>query len=527
MKKQSFIKGVLILMISQAIVKILGLIYKLYLTNKDGFGDTGNAIYVSGFQIYALLLTVSSIGVPNAVAKLVSEKESIGDIKGANRTFKVSFAIFAFIGFVNSVFMFLGSKVIANEWLQIPQAELTLQALSPSIFFVSILSVFRGYFNAKGNMKPTAKSQTIEQLIKATFTIIIVEIISIFIITPNNTEIMAAGANLATTLATVTSFIYLLICYKNYRTDKIKNTNYPRESIYKIVKSIIYVALPITITAILGTINKNIDSMTVVRGLKSFMSNQDATIQYGILSGKVDTLVTLPMSLNMALTISLLPAISSAKARGDIEEIRNKISFAILLTIVIALPATVGMIIFAEPILKLLFPKASTGTFILQITAISIVFVLLNQTITSALQGLGKQFVPAISLLAGVVFKLIINLTLIPINPEKFILGGTIGASIGTIACYLIATTINLYILNRNIKFLNIKFFIKPIVSVVIMVIFSTIALKNLNLFMDERISVIVCAALAGIIYISMILSFGTFKGFNKKSRKTQPKTSF
>ena len=94
--KESFMQGVLALMFSQVLIKLLGLVYKLYLTNKEGFGDAGNAIYSSGFQIYALLLTLSSIGVPNAISKLVSEKESVGDHKGAHRIFKIAFVLFAF-----------------------------------------------------------------------------------------------------------------------------------------------------------------------------------------------------------------------------------------------------------------------------------------------------------------------------------------------------------------------------------------------------------------------------------------------
>ena len=159
-KKQSFVQGIITLMFSQIIIKILGLIYKLYLTNKTGFGDIGNAICSSGFQIYALLLTISSIGVPNAVAKLTSEKFSVGDEYGANRILKIAFSMFTIIGY------------IANNILQIPEAEMTLLVLAPSIFFESIISVFRGFFNAKENMKPTANSQSIEQVSKTILTIL-------------------------------------------------------------------------------------------------------------------------------------------------------------------------------------------------------------------------------------------------------------------------------------------------------------------------------------------------------------------
>ena len=177
MKKEGFMQGVLALMCSQVIIKILGLIYSMYLTNREGFGDSGNAIYMSGYQVYALLLTLSSIGVPNAISKLVSEKLAVGDRKGADRIFKIAFVTFAFIGFVGTLLLYLGAGVIATAWLQIPEAEYTLMTLSPAIFFVSISSVVRGYFNGRQKMSATAKSQTVEQVFKTALTIIIVEII--------------------------------------------------------------------------------------------------------------------------------------------------------------------------------------------------------------------------------------------------------------------------------------------------------------------------------------------------------------
>ena len=206
-KKETFMQSILVLMASQVMIKILGLLYKLYLTNKDGFGDTGNAIYNSGYQIYALLLAISSTGVPNAIAKLISERIAKGDKKGVNRVFKIAFFFFAFVGFIGSLILFLGAHYIANVLLQIPEAELTLVALSPSVFFVAIGSVIRGYFNGHQRMKITANSQTLEQVTKTLSTIIIVEVISMFFV--QDVVIMAAGANLATTLSVFISFSYL------------------------------------------------------------------------------------------------------------------------------------------------------------------------------------------------------------------------------------------------------------------------------------------------------------------------------
>ena len=468
-KKQSFMQGIITLMFSQVIIKILGLVYKLYLTNKQGFGDAGNAIYNSGFQIYALLLTISSIGVPNAVAKLISEKLSVGDNRGAQKIFKVAFAFFSIVGFTGSALLFFGSDFIANVWLQIPEAKLTLMILAPSIFFVSLISVLRGYFNGHENMKPMAQSQTIEQFTKTICTIVIVELICFFMGSKDTTEVMAVGANLATSIATFISFIYLIYLYnKKERYIKWEAQKYQRqERTIAIVKKIIIIAMPLTLSAILGSLNKNIDSFTVVRGLKIFLTEEQEKIQYGILSGKIDTLVTFPLSLNIALATALVPAISAAKARGDYKSIEKRVAFAILITILIGLPCSVGMIVLAKPILQMLFPNASSGEFIYQISSVSIVFITLEQTVNGALQGLGKLRVPVIALLIGVFIKLILNLILIKINPEIFVLGGVAGAAFATVMCHVVSMMISFIVLIKSIKLkLKIsKYFIKPILA--------------------------------------------------------------
>ena len=146
-KKETFMQSVVTLIFSQVLIKLLGLVYNLYLTNREGFGDKGNGIVSASYQIYALLLTISSIGVPNAIAKLVSERVAVGDHKGAHRIFKIAFATFTVIGLVGALMLFFGANMIAVDWLQIPEAEMTMVALSPAIFFVAIASVMRGYFN--------------------------------------------------------------------------------------------------------------------------------------------------------------------------------------------------------------------------------------------------------------------------------------------------------------------------------------------------------------------------------------------
>ncbi len=509
LQKESFMQSVLVLMVSQVFIKILGLVYKLYLTNREGFGDKGNAIYSSGFQIYALFLTISSVGIPGALSKLVSERIAVGDYKGAHRVFKIAFITFGIIGFLSSSILFLGAHYISNYFLQIPEAELTLVALSPSIFLVSISCVIKGYFNGRENLKVTANSQSLEQFFKTVFSIIIVEFIAI--ISGTDTTVMAAGANLATTLATFLCFFYIYHYYKSMKKEiayEIKNSiNYRPTRIRKTIKQIFSVSIPMSMSAILGTINKNIDSMTVVRGLKKFLPDEEAKVEYGILSGKVDTLVTLPMSLNMAFATALVPRISFAKAMGDIQTCQKKISFSLLTTILVGLPCMVGMILFAKPILKLLFPNATSGSFIYQISCIGIIFIVLEQTISGALHGLGKMLVPAISLGIGVVVKFVLNTYLVPINPQNFILGGTAGAAFATVICHLISVVIEFMFLKGqiNLKLSKKQFILKPIIATLIMACIANYTYYFSIPILGEKIALIIALIIAIMIYLLMI----------------------
>ena len=502
-KKETFMQSILVLMASQVMIKILGLLYKLYLTNKDGFGDTGNAIYNSGYQIYALLLAISSTGVPNAIAKLISERIAKGDKKGVNRVFKIAFFFFAFVGFIGSLILFLGAHYIANVLLQIPEAELTLVALSPSVFFVAIGSVIRGYFNGHQRMKITANSQTLEQVTKTLSTIIIVEVISMFFV--QDVVIMAAGANLATTLSVFISFSYLYRYYKFKKSDisvempeVCEEPSYAKKSTKEIIKSIIAISIPISVSSLVSAVNKSIDSITAVRGLKTFLSDEIAKFQFGIYTGKVDVLVGLPLSFNIAFATVLVPSISKLMAQKKKEDANKVVKFSLLATILIGLPCTFGMMVFAEQILKLLYPNAPEGAQLLQITSLTIILMMMAQTINGVLQGIGKYRVPATALALGVVAKFILNLILIPIPSI-----GINGVAIGSIVCHIISFSIGFAVLKRamKIKFDANKFLIKPLLATAIMCIVSYIAYLLFVQFISWKLSAIIAIILAVPIY--------------------------
>lgn len=506
-KKESFIQGVLALMFSQVIIKILGLVYSMYLTNREGFGDSGNAIYMGGYQIYALLLTLSSIGVPNAISKLIAERLAKGDKKGADRVFRIAFGTFAVIGFTGTLILFLGARAIATYWLDIPECEYTLVALSPAIFFVSISSVIRGYFNGIQKISNTARSQTFEQIFKTTLTIIFVEIVAM--LTTTNTTLMAAGANLATTFATFLSFTYIFaLCQRSRKQDRaeIQKAQYigEKESVKSVVKKILDVSIPMSISSLLSSINKNVDSATVVRILKPLLGEKVAKARYGILSSKVDILTSMPLAFNIAFATALVPAISSARVKGDVKTINKRLSFSILITILIGLPCTIGMFMYADQILKLLFPNASDGGTLLAISAFTIIFTVLAQTINGALQGLGKVRVPAIALGCGVIVKLLTNILLIPIEGiyEN-------GAAIGSVLCHIVSFTIVYNVLKNTVEldFSIFKMMIKPTFATLIMTIVSYASyMFTLNLGIHGSICTIIGIIIAIVVYAIMVV---------------------
>ncbi len=519
-KKESFMSGVMTLMISQIIVKIFGLVYKIYLTNRPGFGDTGNAIYNSGYQIYALLLLLSSIGIPNAISKLVSEKTSLGDYKGAHKIFKISFMLLTVIGTIGSLILFFGADFIANTILQIPEAKLTLMCISPSIVLVAMSSVIRGYFNARSNMKATGDSQALEQILKTVFTVLAVEVVAH--LTSNNVTLMAAGANFATTISVIGSFIYIYKFYKVRKKEIHKEIQtaetFEEEDTKGIISSIFKISIPISLTSIVSSVNKNIDSITVVRGLKKITTEAIAKEQYGILAGKVDTLVALPLSFTVAFATALVPGLSSAKAKNDNAAIEKRVKLSLLITILIGMPCAFGLCVFAKQILQLVFPNAAAGANILQYISFLVVFATLAQTVNGALQGLGDFKTPVIALIIGVIVKTILNVLIIPIQGI-----GIIGATLSSQICQFIAFFIGFIKLKKmtKIKFDFNKFAVKPVLASVIMSVISYGIYYLLDFVIPHKIAIIAGLLIAVIAYVVAVIAL---KVFSEEEIKDLPK---
>ena len=514
-KKTSFASNVFMLMASNILIKVLGLVYRLAITNVKGFGDLGNGYYSAGYQVYAVLLIISSQGIPGAVSKLVSAKVAKGEYNKAHRIFKISMYVFGLIGLICSLLLLFGGKFVATNILNVPDVKYVLWVLSPAIFFVCVSAVIRGYFAGLGTMKASSTSQSLEQLFNCILTITFV-----YSLVGKDAYIMAAGGNVSTTLAVLISFSYLLLFYKkNIKKYKEKSNDeviINKEENKKIAKLIIMTAIPLTIGSVISVVTSFIDTVTVSNCIQIAYSNilptktlleEEAMKAAGILS-KVDTLVNLPLAVNLSFYFALIPEITSLISKKNFKEAARKISSSIATSLFIIIPCAVGFITLSDSILKMLYPNASDGALVLQIASVTMIIVAINHTLQGSLFGLGKMYTPAIALLCGSAVKIVLNMILIS-NPNI----GMYGAPISSFICQLITFLIIYITLKKSIDFkvdIN-KSIIKPVISAIIMATVILIMQYTLGNVIGNTILTLTCILVGAFIYLMFIVILKVF----------------
>lgn len=537
---QSFMNNVTVILISQILVKLFGAVYKMVITNVKGFGDEGLGLYNVGFQIYTLLLAISSVGIPNAISKMTSERIALNDYKGAHKIFKTALVLFSIIGVIATAVLFFGAGYIASA-IGYERSVNVMRALAPSLLFVCVSSVIRGYFTGMKNMKATSNSQVLEQIFKCALTIIFVYAAAYFIpdmgidgtANISKTPAMAALANFATSVATVLSMLYLFYFYykrKSHISEKIQNSTGETLSISgkRLMLAILMISIPISLGSIITAINRVIDTATISRGIEiafaglipahgsqaaitnptAFQLTQEIERLSGLLS-KSDILYNMPLAVNFAFATVLVPYVASAMKVNDVKEAASKINYSLLISILIILPCAIGLIALANPIYKVIYFNATSGFELLQLVSVSLIFAALAQTMTGSLQGIGKVYVPAISLLFGCAAKIILNVLLIRIPSINIY-----GAAVSSIACQFLSCAICFIVLKKHckLKISPVKYIVKPLISGAVMGaaaigVYKLVMLVLKSGFSANLIAVIIAVIIAAAVYFAMVFA--------------------
>lgn len=441
-KTKSIIGGMTVLGLAGLICKLVGVLYSIPLTWM--IGTNGLGVYQAVFPAYNLLLTISSAGLPVAVSRLVARHLAKDDPRNARHVFKTALLLLLILGSVATIFMLAGSGALAAATDQ-PSSRIGFLVIAPCVVIVCVLSAFRGFMQGQQDMVPTAISQLIEQVGK------------VFLALPMayygsriGVEYGAAGALLGTTIVEGAALVYMVILYFHRRSRFAaipQLSNEATESSARIAKQLMAISIPITIGACIVPFSQYIDSiMTVGRLIIAGIPADHAGSVYGLFSGTVIRIINIPTALALAVSMSLVPAISSAKAVNDNAGVVRQTDLGMRFAFLIGLPCSVGMSVLAEPLMRFFYQGSISeeqlilGGELLSMSALTIILFTVVQATTSVLQGLGKQRIPMYTLLAGVIFKIILNYVLIAV-PEINIHG----APIASLVCYTVSMLPNLY----------------------------------------------------------------------------------
>ena len=463
-KKQSFMGGVTVMAVSTVFVKICGALYKIPLNNI--LGEEGVTHFMSAYNIYTVLLTLSTAGLPLALSKLVSEAGATGRRNQMRRCLRSAMIVFALIGSVGTAVMLLFTRQLAGI-LHNSLAYWPIKALGVSVICVSIMCAFRGFSQGRQNMVPTAVSQFIEAFVKL---VIGLPLAWYLIHRGLGLDIGAAGAIVGVSAGIVLAMLYMCWEYFRNRGPILGGTDTP-QSYGVIIRRLLVLGIPIAIGQAGMSLLNMIDQSVILGQLQDVLGLEEtvAAALYGQYTFS-STLFNLPSSFLPAVAVSLIPAISVAVTRRDHQEVNRVVSTSFRLIAVLAIPAGVGLSVLARPILLLLYPArqetALAATYHLQLLGIASIFVCVMLLTNSIMQAHGKVHLPIITMIIGGVVKVIINYVLVG-NPAINIKG----APIGTLICYALIALINLAIVYRLLeeKPRYLRIFAKPVLASAIM----------------------------------------------------------
>ena len=506
-KKQSFMGGVTVMAISTVFVKICGALYKIPLNNI--LGDEGVTHFMSAYNIYAFLLTLSTAGLPLALSKLISEADATGRRTQMRRCFNTAMALFVAVGAAGSAAMLLFTEQLA-AWMNNTMAYWPIKALGVSVICVSIMCAYRGFAQGRQNMVPTAVSQFIEAFFKL---VIGLPLAWYLIRAGQSLEIGAAGAIVGVSAGTVIAMLYMVRDYRRHRGPILWGTDVP-ESQGTIIRRLLGLGIPITIGQTGMSLLNLLDQTIILGQLQDVLglAEREAARLYGQYTFS-STLFNLPAGFLPAVAISLIPAVSVAVVRRDHREVNRVVTTSFRLIALLAIPAGVGLSVLAGPILLLLYPAqretAIAATYHLRLLGIASICVCVMLLTNSIMQAHGKVRLPIYTMLIGGVVKVFINYALVG-NPDINIQG----APIGTLACYALVAVLNLGIvrglLAKKPRYLAI--FAKPCLASAAMGAAAWAAHGLLGRvlyggYMKESLCTLLSVGIAVVVYLVLVIA--------------------
>lgn len=409
-KKSNYIVQGSILAVASILVRVIGLVYRVPVTRI--LGPVGNSYYSAAYEVYSMMLLISSFSLPLAVSKLVSARMAKGQVRGAYKIFQCTL-IFALVsGGIASLLVYFGAGFFSEVIVNTPESKLALQVLAPTILIVALMGCIRGYFQGLGSMVPTAISQIVEQIINAAVSIGAAWILfgygkKLDALLSTETAAYAygaAGSTLGTGLGALAGFLFLLFLMFIYSRVMKRRRILDRHGRVESTGEIYYLLLVTILPVILSTAVYNISGIIdqgIFKHLMAYKKYDSMRIDelWGIFSGEYKLLTNVPIAVASAMASSTIPALTRARVNKDRKEMRKKTENSIRFVMVISIPCAVGLSVLAEPILQLLFGAKDhihLSASLLQMGTLSVVLYGMSTLTNGILQGMDKMRLPVI-----------------------------------------------------------------------------------------------------------------------------------
>ena len=532
-KKQSIAGGILvqggILAIAGIIARAIGLVRRIPLTNI--IGDVGNGYYANAYEIYSIVLLLSSYSLPVAISRLVAARTEKGQIKNTQKYFYGALLFALISGGLSCILVLIFADVLATNIMSEPKSAMALRVLAPTLLIFAVMGAIRGYFQGKGTMVVTAISQIIEQIVLVVTSLVFASLF--FQIGTKFGNVMmdekfapalgAAGATVGCGMGALASLLYVAVNYQLYVKKHIQkevalDTTKRTEKMGKVMLTIFLTVVPFILSTVIYNVSGILNQSLYNHYMEGIGEIDLKTLAMGVYSGKYKVLINLPIAFANAMVSTIVPSLSASITKNDHLTARMKVGTAIRITMIITIPCAVGLAVLGHPIVDMLFNgEIDMAAKMLYIGTLSIIFFALSTLGNGVLQGIGKINIPVINAAIALVFN-VLSLLL-------FLHGFKIGiyaVVLANMIFSLIMCVLNHVAIHRFLHYKQEmkRTFLIPLLCSVIMGVIIFLVYILFKLFLPDYAACLIAIGVGVIVYL---ITMAIFKGITSEIFKSLP----
>ena len=526
-KSTNFIVQGGILAMAGVIARLIGLIYRVPMQRT--IGDAGMGYYSAAFQIYSLMLIISSYSLPVAVSKLIAGYTARDEYKNAKRIYNCSMLFACFTGGITCLIVFFCADFLAGL-IKLPKSAIALRILAPTLLVVAIMGVMRGFFQGNGSMVPTATSQLVEQIINAIVSVVAAKFLFDYGLGVSGllrdddyaAAYGAAGGTLGTSAGALAGLICLIIVYLiskrdfNYRVrhDENRHSDTFGRMLFALILTVLPVLLSTTVYNLSDILDQGIFNYVMdTKGLSEVKAEH-----WGIFSTKYKVLTNVPVALASAVCSSMMPSVTGCIRREEYKIARRKVSLAMRFTMILSIPCAVGLAVLGKPIISTLFQgEVDIPATMLKIGSIAVVFYSMSTLSNGVLQGIDKLNIPV----RNAAIALVLHVGILYFMLDVFNMG-LYGVVISCVLFALIMCILNWLAIRKYLKYQQeiVRTFVIPTISSIIMGLVAWLSNFLISKALSSLISLAISIALSVCVYFVLLIKL---KGVKEKEIRSFP----